>query len=615
LIFNYFSPFVVMVQFYKLLAADLRHYDFIYHEGLNVDTMPFDPSGNCEPGGLYFTTFEYIPKWYSHHWPLIADVALPDDARVYTEPCGTKWKADRLVLSNIRPLSEFLATLDETTLNRMITEDCMMLEHVKNQTEALCLAAVQQDGGVLDMVQNQTNAICLAAVQQEGLALEYVRRPTESICRAALQQNPKAKRFMLHKLLAYDLRHHDHKYTEGLNVDHVPFDPSGQYKPGGLSFTTFRWIPLRYDEDRPLIADVTLPEDARVYEEPCGACRKTDQLVLSNIRPLSEFLATLDEAKLRKMLLINGRMLQDVVNQTDALCLAAVQQDGLALKYVENQTDAICLAAVQRCAFALCDVRNQTDAICMAAVQKYGCALQYVRNPTEAIYRAAVKQNPMAKKFIQIPLGGKYYKLLAANRCHHGFTYQEGWNVDPLPFDPSGDCKPGGLYYTTLEHLPKWYDPKWPLIADVALPQHARVYAEPCGTKWKADRLVLSNIRPLSEFLATLDEATLRQMLAQDGRMIKHVHNQTEALCIVAVQQNAWALQYVRKRTDAIHLAAVQQNGYALQFVWPQTDAICLAAVQQTGLALKYVQNQTEALCSAAVRQNVYALEYVTVNF
>lgn len=30
-------------------------------------------------------------------------------------------------------------------------------------------------------------------------------------------------------------------------------------------------------------------------------------------------------------------------NQTEAICLAAMKQNGMALQYVENQTEAICL--------------------------------------------------------------------------------------------------------------------------------------------------------------------------------------------------------------------------------------------------------------------------------
>jgi hypothetical protein len=166
-----------MTHFYKFLAGDLRHYDFTYKEGLNVDHVPFNPNGDCEPGGLYYTTFEHLPRWYSFNWPLIADVTIPADARVYAEPCGMKWKADKLVLSNIRPLHDFLKTLDEATVCGMLVQNGEMIKHVENQTEAMCMAAVQQDGYALCCVENQTETICRAAVARHPGARRYVKIP------------------------------------------------------------------------------------------------------------------------------------------------------------------------------------------------------------------------------------------------------------------------------------------------------------------------------------------------------------------------------------------------------------------------------------------------------
>jgi hypothetical protein len=204
----------------------------------------------------------------------------------------------------------------------------------------------------------------------------------------------------------------------------------------------------------------------------------------------------------------------------------------------------------------------------------------------------------------------QFYKLLADNLVHNLFTYQEGLNVDTVPFDPSGECLPGGLYFTTLEHLPMWYR-NWSLIADVTVPDDARVYEEPSGTSWKADRLVLNNIRQLSVFLATLDETTLGKMIATNWMMLEHVDCQTETLCQIAIQRNAWALEMVKTQTEAMCLAAVRQNAYALEHVDDQTDAICLAAVQQSGWALPYVRKQTDEICLAAVQRAGCAVQHV----
>jgi hypothetical protein len=156
-------------SWYKLLHADRRHNGVTYEEGLNVDPVPFNPTGSCQPGGLYFTHFDYIVYWWrsldncSH----IAEVTVPPDARVYIEPCGMKLKADKIELSNIRPLGEFLDTLDEITLECMVKAAPGLLEYIQKQTEAMCLRAVVLNGRALQYVRNPTDAMRTEALQQE----------------------------------------------------------------------------------------------------------------------------------------------------------------------------------------------------------------------------------------------------------------------------------------------------------------------------------------------------------------------------------------------------------------------------------------------------------------
>jgi len=46
----------------------------------------------------------------------------------------------------------------------------------------------------------------------------------------------------------------------------------------------------------------------------------------------------------------------------------------------------------------------------------------------------------------------KYYKIVNPEG-HHGLIYHEGLNIDPRPFNPSGDCKPGGIYFAREDIL------------------------------------------------------------------------------------------------------------------------------------------------------------------
>lgn len=45
-----------------------------------------------------------------------------------------------------------------------------------------------------------------------------------------------------------------------------------------------------------------------------------------------------------------------------------------------------------------------------------------------------------------------YYKLMFSNECHHGFQYNDGLNVDTVPFTHVPN-KPGGLHFTDAKSL------------------------------------------------------------------------------------------------------------------------------------------------------------------
>lgn len=90
------------MKFYKILRKDMKHHNFKYQEGLNVDTIPFSPFGSCRPGGLYFSREDILA--FLSYGEYIAEVVIPEDAQVYENPADVydkgpkKWKADKIIL-------------------------------------------------------------------------------------------------------------------------------------------------------------------------------------------------------------------------------------------------------------------------------------------------------------------------------------------------------------------------------------------------------------------------------------------------------------------------------------------------------------------------------------
>ncbi len=41
-------------------------------------------------------------------------------------------------------------------------------------------------------------------------------------------------------------------------------------------------------------------------------------------------------------------------------------------------------------------------------------------------------------------------KLTNEFECHNGFSFKTGLNIDFIPFNPKGECQPGGIYFCNI---------------------------------------------------------------------------------------------------------------------------------------------------------------------
>jgi len=90
-----------------------------------------------------------------------------------------------------------------------------------------------------------------------------------------------------------------------------------------------------------------------------------------------------------------------------------------------------------------------------------------------------------------------YYKILNEMECHNGLTYHDGLNVDPLPFNPSGKCESGGIYFASRDILAFLYVGPW--IRQLTLPPGEPMYKDPSlPEKYKAHRVILGKRRKIT---------------------------------------------------------------------------------------------------------------------
>lgn len=190
----------------KFLQRNMTHHGFTYKEGLNIDTNPFSANGSCSRGGLYFTNLQYASN-FKDYGPLIADVELPKDAKVYWESAN-KAKADRIVLKNIREFSQSVEAIEMLQVHhafsveklKMLTEEKqtqLILQHrcepqlyLPHVSETVKIAVVQSSPGMIAFLADPSEAIQRVAVEKDPFSVRNMSKPSETIQMLAVSKNP-----------------------------------------------------------------------------------------------------------------------------------------------------------------------------------------------------------------------------------------------------------------------------------------------------------------------------------------------------------------------------------------------------------------------------------------
>jgi hypothetical protein len=96
-------------MYYKIIGRN--HGDMQYSVGHINDPQTFNPTGACQPGGIYFTDLHHIHTYWPMFGTGVALLRVPHGTPVYQDPGKQQWKA---------PCIEILEIIDIYTLNRRI---------------------------------------------------------------------------------------------------------------------------------------------------------------------------------------------------------------------------------------------------------------------------------------------------------------------------------------------------------------------------------------------------------------------------------------------------------------------------------------------------------------
>lgn len=133
--------------------------------------------------------------------------------------------------------------------------------------------------------------------------------------------------------------------------------------------------------------------------------------------------APVDESKVIQMLQINPRGLENISDATEAMQLAAVTTNGLALAYCHNPSDRVVMAAIEENGRAVEYIQHPSESILEFVIDKGWNYLEYIDSPSEAIVKRALAQSGWAIKYVKNP--SEELQLLAVETNFDAIQYIE----------------------------------------------------------------------------------------------------------------------------------------------------------------------------------------------
>lgn len=303
--------------------------------------------------------------------------------------------------------------------------------------------------------------------------------------------------------------------------------------------------------------------------------------------------------------------------------LERVQQDWSEIRFIANPTDEVCREAVRQNGYALMYIIEQTPELCELAVKTVPDVISWARYLTIDMCVRAVLSDPeclvLVPESMILDVCERAGKYLPKSLCHSIMRHSariRGLSDDDLDryvAETAARC-PDGVAIDDEYQRAVYVLGTEPRVSDIDIVRGNWRNLE--SIKNQTEEVCLAAIQCCPDALYFVRDKTTAlcdAALSKDGDMLRYVDNQTHDICITAVSSfNYNALLYVKEQTDEICIEAVRSYPRSLQYVKEQTEAICKEAVSRDGTCLRYVRNKTYDVCLEAVLHSCEAIEYMS---
>jgi hypothetical protein len=177
----------------------------------------------------------------------------------------------------------------------------------------------------------------------------------------------------------------------------------------------------------------------------------------------------------------------------------------------------------------------------------------------------------------------EYIRIFNKYMNHMGFQYKYGYNEDIHKFNPNFYTR-GGLHFAEKKNFYRFLS-FGDRIADVIIPDGARVekiYEDAyCGYIYKADKIIIKNIRLVKNLPEWKDEAFQKKIIeAGEDNAYEYFRNPSLEVQKMMIKTSSYCIKYIKKPSREIQLMAVHDDINNVKYINNPCSAVQLYVVR-----------------------------------
>lgn len=102
-------------------------------------------------------------------------------------------------------------------------------------------------------------------------------------------------------------------------------------------------------------------------------------------------------------------------------------------------------------------------------------------------------------------------------------------------------------------------------------------------------------------------------ILSKDASMLRGIKNQTEELCMTALDNNRYFFEYIQQKyiTDKVGIHAIKLDIKNFKHIVNPSEKICIEAVKLNPSYLSMIRHQSDDICIAALEKDINCYKYI----